>query len=547
MRSLQRNLLILFSLAVLIIVLMGTFVVLNAAEERRNNLLARESSERLLILEDVRAILFETESSHRAFALSGDSLFLEEHAIQRRDLASHLDRLAAMLMADEADLALFEQLKSLVAQRLVIMDDLIATRQEQGTSAAADKISSYQGKRIMDRAQETGARLATLERNRLNRRVEASERHSSQLIWLVILGALLNVLLLLGAFLLIHRESRRSERLVLQLRQSTEEVTLINKLSSGLQSCESRDDTTAVLQHYMESLFPGMTGGLYLMRDSRNLLQLATSWGDEADHLVDPIEPQSCWALRLGHTHAVSSPSRELTCKHWPDSEHGYICLPLMAQGEIVGMLHLQTRAPAQLGEIRRRAELLATHAAAAMAGILLREALHQQSVRDPLTNLYNRRYLEETMEREQIRARRNKTGFALIMLDVDHFKRFNDNYGHQAGDLLLKELAIFLKQYVRGDDIVCRYGGEEFMLVMPGATLEQCRERAEALRQNMVSLELEYQGQRLPSITASLGVAAYPEHGPEWETVQRLADEALYQAKRNGRNQVVVATPPQA
>lgn len=190
--------------------------------------------------------------------------------------------------------------------------------------------------------------------------------------------------------------------------------------------------------------------------------------------------------------------------------------------------------------EIKPLAQFTATHIGAALAGIALRESLRQQNIKDPLTGLFNRRYLEETLEREMHRAKRNNSPLSLVMLDIDHFKQFNDRYGHPAGDLLLKEFGNNLRAHVRGQDIACRYGGEEFILVLPDATAVQAHQRAETIRQSLVSLDVDYQGVRLPTITASFGVAAYPADGDDWESVQRLADRALYQAKANGRDQVV-------
>jgi len=543
MPTFQRKLLIMLGLALAIVALTTAAVMYNARQEAQTEQLVYESGSRITILDNLLASLFEAESSQRAFAASRDALFINEHR-QERDNVERL--LAAFRQQDFAvEPTLTTQLIDLIEQRTALMDELLLVSQEQGTVAAAQMIASYEGKRSMDRIRDVSSRMVQAERSRMERKQLEFERLSQRLQLWIVLAGLINSLLLVGAFLLIRREAQRSENLVEQLRQTSNEVTLVNQLSSGLQSCETREDTAAVLQHYMLRLFPGMTGGLYLMRGCRNLLQLAAAWGEEADHLVDPIEPQQCWALRMGHSHQTSDPDKALRCQHWPDLHHAYLCLPLLAQGEIVGMLHLSLRDKGKLEEAQRLAELLSTHAAAAMAGILLREALHHQSVRDPLTGLFNRRYLEETMEREQLRAKRNKSGFGLIMLDVDHFKRFNDDYGHQAGDLLLKELSQYLRRYIRGEDIACRYGGEEFLLVLPGATLEQCRERAEEIRRNLAGLQLDFQDQRLPSVTASIGVAAYPDHGEEWQGIQHLADKALYQAKRSGRNQVNVAPLP--
>jgi diguanylate cyclase (GGDEF)-like protein len=167
---------------------------------------------------------------------------------------------------------------------------------------------------------------------------------------------------------------------------------------------------------------------------------------------------------------------------------------------------------------------------------------LRQQSIRDPLTNLFNRRYLEEALERELLRATRNQTQVGVIMLDIDHFKQFNDTFGHAVGDLLLRELGNFLRRAIRGGDVACRYGGEEFLLLMPDTTLENLQQRAEQLREDAKKLRVANQGELWESITISLGVAIFPQHGPTSEALLQVADDALYRAKSNGRDQVVMA-----
>jgi diguanylate cyclase (GGDEF)-like protein len=179
---------------------------------------------------------------------------------------------------------------------------------------------------------------------------------------------------------------------------------------------------------------------------------------------------------------------------------------------------------------------------ALALANLRLRETLRQQSIRDPNTGLFNRRYLEETSNRELRRMERSSQPLVMIMLDIDHFKQFNDTFGHEAGDLVLKQVAATLLDNARDSDVVSRYGGEEFALVMPGASLEEGTERAEALRLAIRQLHLSHRGRTLGTITASFGVAAYPEHGPGWPELVNAADHALYQAKGEGRDRVVVA-----
>lgn len=170
------------------------------------------------------------------------------------------------------------------------------------------------------------------------------------------------------------------------------------------------------------------------------------------------------------------------------------------------------------------------------------RDDLRGQTLRDPLTNLYNRRYMEESLDREIRRSQRNGTPLGIIMIDIDHFKDVNDALGHETGDVVLMHMAEFLQSHVRGGDIACRYGGEEFLLILPDAPLKATRKRAEALWEALRELKIEHEGKALALPTMSFGVAVLPDHGETRGAVLRAADAALYRAKSSGRDRVVSA-----
>ncbi len=166
-----------------------------------------------------------------------------------------------------------------------------------------------------------------------------------------------------------------------------------------------------------------------------------------------------------------------------------------------------------------------------------LLQELREQTIRDSLTSLYNRRFLQDYLERELIRAKRERAPLALIMIDLDRFKRINDSAGHQAGDQVLVEVGALLKRHVRGSDIACRYGGEEFAVVLPKTTLESARRRSAE-----ICSAIRREAELLRGVTASLGVALCPSHATDAEALLRAADYALYEAKRAGRNQIRIA-----
>lgn len=241
--------------------------------------------------------------------------------------------------------------------------------------------------------------------------------------------------------------------------------------------------------------------------------------------------------------HCVSGDAH-IRCVHVRKDFYGsYLCVPMMAQGEALGILHLSFSEPNKdfTKHQQRLASTVAERVGLALANLRLREALRSQSVRDPLTGLFNRRYMEESLEREMRRAARNRKPVGAIMIDLDHFKRFNDTFGHEAGDMLLREFGNLARARTRMEDIACRYGGEEFIIIMPDASLENTYARAEQLREAIKHLEFRSGGQPIGMVTASMGIAAFPDHAGTVEALVRAADTALYQAKRSGRDRVLV------
>jgi diguanylate cyclase (GGDEF)-like protein len=233
-------------------------------------------------------------------------------------------------------------------------------------------------------------------------------------------------------------------------------------------------------------------------------------------------------------------------CAHFTDGpEGGYLCLPLMVRAEMLGLLHLGTQDEAGIDhEQHQLAVTLGEVIKLSLSNIKLREALHEQAIRDPLTGLFNRRYLDETLPRELHRALRQQAPLSIAMLDIDHFKRFNDDFGHEAGDEVLKLVGKLLREGVRASDIVCRFGGEEFTIILLDTDLPGAMERMRQVCQSVKKAQLRYQDRVLPGITISVGMAATPEHGTQGEDLLRAADDALYAAKEGGRDRIEVFRP---
>jgi diguanylate cyclase (GGDEF)-like protein len=276
-------------------------------------------------------------------------------------------------------------------------------------------------------------------------------------------------------------------------------------------------------------------------------LELAGSWGD-CSLPANLFGTQDCWALRTGHYHLVPMDDHTAECRHVGAGPFSYFCVPLLSQGHPVGLLHFQKAGPGEIPESAiSMANTFVEQVGLSIANLRLREALRHQSIRDPLTGLFNRRYLEEMMNRETRRAVRAEHGLGVLLLDIDHFKQFNDTYGHDAGDAVLRETASFLTKSVRTEDIVCRFGGEEFVAILPMADLKTTQARAERIRSKLKEVTVVHDGQSLGPITVSIGVAALPDHGTIPKELLDTADAALYHAKREGRNRVVVADLPPA
>ena len=228
------------------------------------------------------------------------------------------------------------------------------------------------------------------------------------------------------------------------------------------------------------------------------------------------FEPNACWALRTGHQHLVLAGDTTARCSHAAGVKHTYLCVPILAQGEALGIMHFQaTDESPNMGEAELSFKTtFAGQVGLSIANINLRDALRTQSIKDPLTGLYNRRYLEEMLQREIRRAGRAEQSLGILMLDLDHFKAFNDTYGHDAGDAVLRETASFVAGSVRAEDTVCRFGGEEFVVILPTANLDGAQVRAESIRSKLRELTVLHQGQSLGMITVSIGVCAFPVNG---------------------------------
>ncbi|AFY67697.1 diguanylate cyclase [Geitlerinema sp. PCC 7407] len=346
----------------------------------------------------------------------------------------------------------------------------------------------------------------------------------------------------------LHDSNAELQGWVAQLEQYNEDLTLLNQLSDLLQACITLEEACKVIGQLMPLLLPQFSGGVSLISNSRNIVETVATWGDAI--ASQPLFGlQECVALRRGQPHLVEHIHQGLICQHLTHPLPGaYFCIPIVAQGDIIGVLHFSAPTTGTFNRTQQQlAVTIARQVSLALANLRLYQSLQRQSIRDPLTGLFNRRYLEESLEREVRRAERKQQTLGVILLDIDHFKRFNDTFGHKAGDTVLREVGAFLQGQIRATDIACRYGGEEFLLILPEASPEDTRQRAEQLREGIKHLNLQQNAEALGAITLSLGVAVFPIHGQSGEAVIQAADTALYKAKAAGRDRVFVAASSHA
>lgn len=318
------------------------------------------------------------------------------------------------------------------------------------------------------------------------------------------------------------------------------EITMLVNLLESLQACLSEKEVAKTVVDMMQSMFPDTTGCILTPDLPKNRMEVLASFGEEST-TQSSFSLDDCWAMRRNQAHLSGSTNTSLVCNHLSEREPlEYLCVPLAAQGQMVGMLHIGSRFEGKLLERQKKlALLMAEQIALALANLRLRESLRNQSIRDALTGLYNRRYMEEQLEKEVNRSGRDGRKLSALMIDIDHFKEFNDRHGHAAGDTVLGSVGTLLNRMGRKSDLTCRYGGEELVVLFPETRLEDALDLADRLRLAIKELALEHRGQPLGPVTVSVGVATCPDDGKTAAELLRAADIALYHAKATGRDRV--------
>jgi diguanylate cyclase (GGDEF)-like protein/PAS domain S-box-containing protein len=336
-----------------------------------------------------------------------------------------------------------------------------------------------------------------------------------------------------------------------KLKERSHQSGVLNEMREYLQACSTMQETGPVILRSMKKLFPNSEGALFLLSASKTDLESAVRWGDFPEDIDDNVfSPDACWGLRRGSVYVVDDIESGLICphlKHPPST--AYACLPLMAKGDVLGLLHIRGRSAGKaedslrlISGLKDLATSLSELLSLSISNIKLRETLSNQSIKDSLTGLFNRRYMEEIFQREIYRAARKQESIGIVMIDIDHFKSFNDAHGHLTGDMALVEIANVFRAGLRKSDIACRYGGEEFTLILPECPLDEAGKMAARLAEETKNLRIQSGGLVFGPITLSMGVAAFPQHGANPADLLRAADAALYRAKQEGRDRIILA-----
>jgi len=499
------------------------------------------------------------EAAQRAYIIGGDAARLAEAYATLPRLAEQMALLHGLVADNPAQADNAADLEALLGQRKELMARSLAIYHDHGLQGLRSDAQFALAREQDTKVDDIAARMVALEDALLAQRQRSSQVSVtlSRMLTLMAIAMCLGMLAL--ALFLILREQRHrlaSERHVtttnVELARSLEEsrrlgdtLGQLSNLGHMLQGCRSLDEAALGLAATLARMFEGTRGSVNLVNASQNLVAPIGQWGDAA--AVDAaFAPDECWALRLGHAYPDEpSFANAFTCRHLHSEPardvHTQLCVPLLAQGSVLGTLVLLDDA-AIAAETRTAAIAAAEQISLAIANLRLQETLRTQSLRDPLTGLFNRRYLEVSLARDLTRAIRRSQPLAVLMLDVDHFKRFNDTHGHDAGDALLTQFGELLMTSIRTEDVACRYGGEEFTIILQEADAALALDRAEDICRAVRTLKVGYRNQDVGPVTLSIGIASYPQHGDAPDQLLRRADRALYVAKETGRDRVCVA-----
>lgn len=544
----------------LVFVAIGVGVFVGARRFIADAQLVAHTHEVISRIDEIQSMVLDAESAERGYLLTGSQAYLLDYQVSVERLPLLLSSLSRSIPdnPDQARNAL--KLNELVNQRLQQIQHVVDIYDGQGLDAARAAINQN-AFRTTSAIRQQVRTMVEEEHERLVDRAASSRRSADLLLGLAFAGIPFGLAVVASVYGILLSELRRRTRAekraasasqqlagnLEQIERSSADLQTLGRYTGLLQSCANPEEALEISARTLEALMPNVAGSVYLLRASNDRVENIVSWGKPLVETSAFLPPSDCWAIRRGQPHVIDDLLRDASCPHISRPEPGQsvatACIPMSAQGVQIGFLFLSGAGPGPLPRLNI-AESAVEQLSLALSNLRLRESLRLQSIRDPLTGLYNRRYLEESLTREIARCGRRDFPLSVIMLDVDHFKQFNDTHGHGGGDALLAAIGQLLGSRLRGEDIACRYGGEEFTVILPESDSNNALRQAEELRLALSQMSVPFSGKTLPPITISLGVATYPVDGVAGLTLLRKADAALYRAKRSGRNQVLRFDP---
>ena len=558
MRLMRHSYLLAFLSAAAILALVGVAIMLGTQRYREDARMVVHTMEVLGTMEAAHADLLRAVASQRSYVLTDDPTYRDLHATARENGRERLAALERLVADNPSQTARTRDLAKLVRHRLQLATEAIDLYEREGLEASRTFARTNRSLETSLAIEQASGQLEGEERRLLRIRRDAAEQSATAVLVLGAVGIPLSLGILGWVYVLLSREVRErahaEERAiglnaeleggVARLERSSEELRQLSRYASLLQTCRNVPEALDVTRRVMSVLMPTVGGTVFLTRSSQDYAEAEAAWGEHAVPSQAMLMPTDCWALRRAQPHCVDDVHDGVTCAHQelppPGAPASSACLPLSAQGASLGFLYLS--APGRASLPISIASTAAEQLSLALTNLRLQETLRQQSIRDALTGLYNRRYLEESLPREIARSERRGQGLAVLMIDLDHFKAFNDKHGHDGGDALLAAFGHLLQASSRGEDIACRYGGEEFTLILTEITPEDARRRAEELRAAVERMSVRHLQRNLGDVTASIGLAMFPDDAQDAGTLQRKADAALYRAKHAGRNRVELA-----
>ncbi len=506
-------------------------------------------------LETMLRLAVDARRDSVAYVATGDPYRLQVFDNARREGEVSASHVADLTRDDPRQQERIRKIRALLAQESTEQMRVISIRNTNPEAAVAELRSTSWISRF-ENLQDAINTMKTQEQRKMDILNQSEDESFARAKAIVIGGDVLAFALATGALVLSVRQARRRESSevrvaatnreliarVADLQQRSRELSLLTNLGELLQSCETADESAAVIRRIVPQLFEGSEGAVFTILASRNLVVPLTSWPDEQPAV--PFAPADCWALRRGAVNEIAPGGVNVRCKHAAGEQtERALCVPMVAHGEAIGLLHIAWQAKGTISS--ELAVAVGEQLGLAQANLTLQETLRRQAMRDPLTGVFNRRYMEETLARELHRAARQKSILSVLLLDLDRFKEYNDTFGHFAGDDLLRSAAAIMQRAVRADDVVCRYGGDEFVIIMPDAESSIVDERARLLLEQLQQIPRGDAAGSGHAVTVSIGIAAYPVDASEPQDLLQAADRALYRAKRSGRARV--ARPAEA